>query len=76
MTYLLIIMLAPSPIPSQIPHTLFHIISLGAHAVLCHDQDTSEIRNETNSVLIMYNTYKTRPSSVKLQHEKPLEIST
>jgi len=29
MTYLLIITLAPSPIPSQIPHTLFDIISLG-----------------------------------------------
>jgi len=33
MTYLLIITLAPSPIPSQIPHTLFDIISLGADAV-------------------------------------------
>jgi len=33
--YLLIIMLAPSPIPSQIPHSLFDIISLGVHAVLC-----------------------------------------
>jgi len=28
MTYLLIITLAPSPIPSQIPHTLFDIISI------------------------------------------------
>jgi len=28
MTYLLIIMLANSPMPSQIPHTLFNIISL------------------------------------------------
>jgi len=33
MTYLLSITLAPSPIPSQIPHTLFDIISLGADAV-------------------------------------------
>jgi len=33
MTYLLIITLAPSPIPSQIPHTLFDIISLGTDAV-------------------------------------------
>jgi len=40
MTYLPIITLAPSPIPSQIPHTLFDIISLGVDAVLCHDQDT------------------------------------
>jgi len=40
MTYLLIITLAPSPIPSQIPHTLFDIISLSVDAVLCHDQDT------------------------------------
>jgi len=40
MTYLLIITLAPSPIPSQIPQTLFEIISLGVDAVLCHDQDT------------------------------------
>jgi len=33
MTYLLIIMLTPSPISIQIPHTLFNIILLGAHAV-------------------------------------------
>jgi len=39
MTYLLI-KLAPSPIPSYIPHTLFDIISLDVDAVLCHDQDT------------------------------------
>jgi len=32
MTYLLIITLAPSPIPSQIPHDLFDIISLGVDA--------------------------------------------
>jgi len=30
MTYLLIITLAPSPIPSQIPHTLFNINVTGA----------------------------------------------
>jgi len=36
MTYLLIITLAPSPIPSQIQHTLLDIISLGVDAVLCH----------------------------------------
>jgi len=35
MTYLLIITLALSPIPSQIPHTLF-----GVDAVLCHDLRT------------------------------------
>jgi len=40
MTYLLIITLAPSPIPSQIPHTLFDTISHGVDAVSCHDQDT------------------------------------
>jgi len=40
MTYLLIITLAPSPIPSKIPHTLFDIISLGVDSVLCYDQDT------------------------------------
>jgi len=40
MTYLLIITLATLPIPSQIPHTVFDIISLGVDAVLCHDQDT------------------------------------
>jgi len=40
MTYLLIITLPPSPIPSQIPHTLFDIISLSVDAVLCHDQFT------------------------------------
>jgi len=28
------------PMPSQIPHTLFDIISLGVDAVLCHDQET------------------------------------
>jgi len=39
MTYLLIIMLVPSPIPSQIPHALFDIISLGADAVEHHAQD-------------------------------------
>jgi len=33
MTYLLIITLAHSPIPSQIPHTLFDIITLGVDAV-------------------------------------------
>jgi len=33
--------LGPSDtIPSQIPHTLFDIISLGVDAILCHDQDT------------------------------------
>jgi hypothetical protein len=32
-------MLAPSPIPSQIPHTLFGIISLGGDAVYSHAQD-------------------------------------
>jgi len=37
---MLIITLASSPIPSQNPHTLFDIISLGVDAVLCHDQDT------------------------------------
>jgi len=31
---MLIITLAPSPIPSQIPRTLFDIISLGVDAVL------------------------------------------
>jgi len=40
MIYLLIITLAPTPIPCQIPHTLFDIISLGVEAILCHDQDT------------------------------------
>jgi len=41
MTYLLIIIaLASSPIPSQVPHTLFDIISLGVDAVSCHDEDT------------------------------------
>jgi len=40
MTYLLIITVAPSPIPSPIPHALFNIISLGVDAVLYHDQDT------------------------------------
>jgi len=40
MTYMLIITLANAPIPSQIPHTLFDIISLGVDAVICHDQDT------------------------------------
>jgi len=40
MTYLLLITLAPSPIPSQIADTLFDIISLGVDAVLCHDEDT------------------------------------
>jgi len=40
MTYLLSITLALSSIPSQIPHTLFDIISIGVDAVLCHDQDT------------------------------------
>jgi len=35
MTYLLIITLAPSPTPSQLPHTLFDIISLGADAPSC-----------------------------------------
>jgi len=34
MTYLLIIKLAPLPIPSHIPHTLFNTISLGVDAVL------------------------------------------
>jgi len=34
MTYLLIITLASSPIPNQIPHTIFDIISLGVDAVL------------------------------------------
>jgi len=33
MTYLLIITLVPSPIPSQIPHTQFNIISLGVDEV-------------------------------------------
>jgi len=40
MIYLHIITLAPSPIPSQIPHTLFKIISLDVDAVICHDRDT------------------------------------
>jgi len=40
MTYLLIITLAPSPIPSQSQQIVFDIISLGVDAVLCHDQDT------------------------------------
>jgi len=33
MTYLLIMTLAPLPIPSQISHTLFDQISFGVHAV-------------------------------------------
>jgi len=37
MTYLLIITLASSPIPS--PHNLFDIILLGLDAVSCHDQE-------------------------------------
>jgi len=37
--HLFIIMLTPSPIPSQIPHTLFDIISLGVNAVERHSQD-------------------------------------
>jgi len=40
MTFLLIITIAPSPIRSQIPHTLFNMTSLGVDAVLCHDQNT------------------------------------
>jgi len=34
-------MLAPSPIPSQIPHTLFDIISLSKDAVLCHTRTSN-----------------------------------
>jgi len=37
MTYLLIMTLSPSPIPSQVLNTLFDIISLGVDAVSCHD---------------------------------------
>jgi len=44
-TYLLSNTLAPSPIPSQIPLTLFDIISLGEYAVLCHDQVRSRFNN-------------------------------
>jgi len=40
MTYLHIITLPPSPIPSQIPHTLIDKILLDVDAVLCHGQDT------------------------------------
>jgi len=39
MTYFLIHTLAHSPMPSQIPHTLFDIISLGVDAVQHHAQD-------------------------------------
>jgi len=35
MTYMLIIILAPLLVPSQIPHTIFNIISLSVDAVLC-----------------------------------------
>jgi len=42
MTYLLIITLAPSPIPSHILNTLYHIILLGEDEVLRHAQDTSK----------------------------------
>jgi len=56
MTYLHIIVLVPSLIPSQIPHTLFDIISLGVDAVLCYDQYTCEAvhtwaRNKCLSVI-------------------------
>jgi len=43
MTYLLIITYAPSPIPSQIPHTLFDIISFGEDAVVCHEQESKGV---------------------------------
>jgi len=54
---LLIITLAPSPIPSQIPHTLFNIISLGVDAVLCHDQDTCKtVHTGARSKMPQHNT--------------------
>jgi len=56
MTYLLIITLAPSPIPIQIPHILFDIISLGVDAVLCHDQDTCKtVHTCASSKMPQYN---------------------
>jgi len=56
MSNLLIITLAPFPIPSQITHTLFDIISIGVDAVLCHDQDTCEtIHTCARSEMPQYN---------------------
>jgi len=56
MTYLLINALAPSPIPCQIPHTLFDIIILGVDAVLCHDQDTCmTVHTRARSKMPQYN---------------------
>jgi len=56
MTYLLIITLVPLPIPSQIQHTLFDIISLSVDAVLCHDEDTCKtVRPCARSKMPQYN---------------------
>jgi len=56
MTYLLIITLVPSQIPSQILYTLFDLISLGVDAVLCRDQDTCKtVHTYARSKMPQYN---------------------
>jgi len=54
MTYLLIITLAPSPIPSQIQSTLFGIISLGVDTVLCHDQEICKTHVRQQNATLQY----------------------
>jgi len=57
--WLINVTLARSPIPSQIPHTLSDIISLGVDAVLCHDQDTCmTVHTCARSKMPQYNIMK------------------
>jgi len=56
MTYLLIITLTPSPIPSQIPHSYFIKFNSVWMQFLCHDQDTASrnIRCITENIIRLH----------------------
>jgi len=68
--------LVPLPIPSQISHTLFDIVSLSVDAILCHDQETIIIRQYALVLCTLHTFSLTYKLLIVRSGPRPLVIIT